>query len=420
MAQSYGSSQGGGGSISAKLTGGFVLIAIAAPAVGIITALTLGQSAATSGPWLSIGLSALIGVGLALGMARYFSDKLTHPLKEMADVTNAAAAGNLLNGDLMHQKYGSDDEIGQLAQGLSNLINKVNALVSNVDLMSEQMTNSAVQLAEATEQTGHATTQVAQTIQQVSIGAQDQSAQLSNAATEVERLFAQSSTLQAESQETLQVMATLKDQFQTTAERVRTLGARSSQIGQIVQTIEEIADQTNLLALNAAIEAARAGDHGRGFAVVADEVRKLAERSASATKEISNIIRETQNETTLAVTAMEQGVSQVEIGVDRAARAEQKAQAMADSAHKVNDAIASVAGVSEENSAAAEEVSSATEEMTAQVEEAVASSHTFKSLSLQLREAVNGFNYQSTQNTKRASYAGTGVPKLKVVSRKSA
>ena len=63
---------------------------------------------------------------------------------------------------------------------------------------------------------------------------------------------------------------------------IRALGARSEQIGGIVETITGIAEQTNLLALNAAIEAARAGEQGRGFAVVAEEVRKLAEESQSA------------------------------------------------------------------------------------------------------------------------------------------
>ena len=142
------------------------------------------------------------------------------------------------------------------------------------------------------------------------------------------------------------------------AQTVEKLGTQSDAIGAIIGTIEDIADQTNLLALNAAIEAARAGEQGRGFAVVADEVRALAERTTRATREIGDMIKEIQKETKGAVSAIEEGVAEVEKGAEYSVGSGQALQRIIEQVNEVTLQVNQIATAAEQQTATTGEITS--------------------------------------------------------------
>jgi methyl-accepting chemotaxis protein len=110
----------------------------------------------------------------------------------------------------------------------------------------------------------------------------------------------------------MQALTSTSDIVEQSSQQLAQLQKDSQKIDSVLEIINGLADQTNLLALNAAIEAARAGDAGRGFSVVADEVRSLAERTVSATGEITKTVRAIQKQTDCVITTMEQSQSSID------------------------------------------------------------------------------------------------------------
>jgi twitching motility protein PilJ len=161
---------------------------------------------------------------------------------------------------------------------------------------------------------------------------------------------------------------------QSISKKIKSLGDRSLEISEIVNTIEDIASQTNLVALNAAIEAAGAGEAGLRFAVVADEVRKLAERSARATKDIAVLIKNVQSDTQEAVVVMEQGTQEVEAGYRMTVQA--------------GDSLKTIADVSQRSAQLAQDISQATQQQVRGAESVAQAMQSIQTVSAQTERGV--------------------------------
>ena len=311
----------------------------------------------------------LIGILLQAGLAGWIIRQVLRPISSMVMLLKDVAEGD---GDLTKRLDDSkDDEISVASRWFNQFIESVRQIIGQVSLTSTQLASAANQL--------HATAE------QIATGAEEVASQTVTVATASEEMTATSGDIAqnchhaadsamlassaAESgavvvQNTVQGMHNIATRVQDTARTVEKLGASSEEIGAIIGTIEDIADQTNLLALNAAIEAARAGEQGRGFAVVADEVRALAERTTKATKEIGVMIKAIQNETKAAVSAMEEGVSEVMRGTAEAEKSGRALNEILEQITSVNSQVTQIATAAEEQTATTNEITNNIQQVT--------------------------------------------------------
>jgi methyl-accepting chemotaxis protein len=350
-----------------------------------------------------LACAVVAGFAMATGIGRVISVAMSRMLAQMQEI----AANNLAIDDV---QVDSADEIGQASLALNTMKNNLRDLIQTIAATAEHVASASEEISSAAnEQSQSARAQTEQT-SNVAVAMQEMSATVRQVS-ENSAIATVASQRAAETareggaivEDVLTKMRAIAESVQGTARKMEELGKSSEQIGRIAGVIDEIADQTNLLALNAAIEAARAGEHGRGFAVVADEVRKLAEGTTSATKEISQMIKNIQDGTKTAAGAMQAGSSQVEVGVQFTGRAGESLKQIIQMSEHVREMIVQIATAATEQSKASDDINQNMEQIATLVKESSdGAQHSAKAcqnlsgLALDLQKMVGNFRLPGT------------------------
>ncbi|WP_174865339.1 methyl-accepting chemotaxis protein [Pectobacterium polaris] len=220
-------------------------------------------------------ISALAGLIIASLITR----SVTQPIKEALGV-----AENVAKGDLTSEIYTDrQDETGQLLSALNNMNGSLRQIVSQVRDGAETISSAASQIAAGNQDLSARTEEQASSLEETASSMEQLTSTIRNTADNT----TQATDLAASASETVKKSGIM---METVTQEMRGIRDSSQRMAEIIGVIDGIAFQTNILALNAAVEAARAGEQGRGFAVVASEVRALAQRSATAAKEIKELI----------------------------------------------------------------------------------------------------------------------------------
>ena len=305
-------------------------------------------------------VTALVVILLALvALATLLTRSIVLPLADAVSVAERVATGDLTR-DI--QVVGGD-EPAQLLRALGRMQQSLRDTLRKIAASSDQLASASEELHTVTEDTGRGLHQQSAEIDQAATAVNQMTVAVeevaNNAVNTADASKSADQTTRDGRDQVNQALASIQhlvNDVTGTSEEIEQLANNANEISRVLDVIGAIAGQTNLLALNAAIEAARAGEAGRGFAVVADEVRALAHRTQQSTAEIEQMISGIQSGTERAVTAMHTSQGRASGTLEVAQSAGQALEVIAEAIASINQRNLVIASASEQQAQVAREV----------------------------------------------------------------